>query len=57
MDSSGSPRNREKCEEDADNDDLLGGVFAFSEEGEKLKTLYSTVLVLFLLMVSNVNVL
>ena len=36
MDSSSSPPNREKCEEDGDNDDLLGGVFAFSEEGENL---------------------
>ncbi|XP_015875268.3 autophagy-related protein 18h [Ziziphus jujuba] len=32
-DSSGSPCDREKCEEDGDNDDMLGGVFAFSEEG------------------------
>ncbi|XP_024031449.1 autophagy-related protein 18h isoform X2 [Morus notabilis] len=30
---SSSPCDREKCEEDGDNDDMLGGVFAFSEEG------------------------
>ncbi|GAV63227.1 WD40 domain-containing protein/BCAS3 domain-containing protein [Cephalotus follicularis] len=30
---SSSPCDREKSEEDADNDDMLGGVFAFSEEG------------------------
>ncbi|KAI4301849.1 hypothetical protein L6164_035089 [Bauhinia variegata] len=29
----GSPHGREKSEEDGDNDDLLGGVFDFSEEG------------------------
>ncbi|KAM0992157.1 hypothetical protein ACFX13_010618 [Malus domestica] len=29
-----SPCDREKSEEDDDNDDMLGGVFAFSEEGE-----------------------
>ncbi|KAI4350009.1 hypothetical protein L6164_010541 [Bauhinia variegata] len=29
----GSPRGREKSEEDGDNDDMLGGVFDFSEEG------------------------
>ncbi|XP_068341645.1 autophagy-related protein 18h-like [Pyrus communis] len=28
-----SPCDREKSEEDGDNDDMLGGVFAFSEEG------------------------
>ncbi|XP_022931761.1 autophagy-related protein 18h-like isoform X2 [Cucurbita moschata] len=33
VDSSGSPHYREKCEEDGDTDDMLGGVFAFSEEG------------------------
>ncbi|KAL0558388.1 hypothetical protein IC582_002950 [Cucumis melo] len=33
MDSSGSPHYREKSEEDGDTDDMLGGVFAFSEEG------------------------
>ncbi|KAF3454402.1 hypothetical protein FNV43_RR04849 [Rhamnella rubrinervis] len=33
VDSSSSPCDREKCEEDGDNDDMLGGVFAFSEEG------------------------
>lgn len=38
-DSSGSPCDREKCEEDGDNDDMLGGVFAFSEEGKNLKFL------------------
>ncbi|XP_020087344.1 autophagy-related protein 18h-like isoform X2 [Ananas comosus] len=32
-DSSSSPCEREKPEEDGDNDDMLGGVFAFSEEG------------------------
>jgi len=32
-DSSSSHCEREKPEEDGDNDDLLGGVFAFSEEG------------------------
>lgn len=33
VDGSSSPRDREKSEEDGDNDDMLGGVFAFSEEG------------------------
>ncbi|XP_060966883.1 autophagy-related protein 18h isoform X1 [Cannabis sativa] len=33
VDSSSSPCDGEKCEEDGDNDDMLGGVFAFSEEG------------------------
>ncbi|XP_022932458.1 autophagy-related protein 18h-like [Cucurbita moschata] len=33
IDSSGSPHYREKCEEDGDTDDMLGGIFAFSEEG------------------------
>ncbi|KAF5946188.1 hypothetical protein HYC85_016416 [Camellia sinensis] len=32
VDSSNSPCDKEKSEEDGDNDDLLGGVFAFSEE-------------------------
>ncbi|XP_062084636.1 autophagy-related protein 18h isoform X1 [Humulus lupulus] len=32
VDSSSSPCG-DKCEEDGDNDDMLGGVFAFSEEG------------------------
>jgi hypothetical protein len=32
-DSSSSHCEREKPEEDGDNDDMLGGVFAFSEEG------------------------
>ncbi|KAL5566171.1 hypothetical protein UlMin_029335 [Ulmus minor] len=31
MDSSSSPCDREKCEEDGDNDDMLGGVFSFSD--------------------------
>lgn len=30
-DGSGSPCDRDKSEEDGDNDDMLGGVFAFSE--------------------------
>ncbi|KAK9735381.1 hypothetical protein RND81_04G202600 [Saponaria officinalis] len=33
VDSSSSPREKEKSEEDGDNDDMLGGVFDFSEEG------------------------
>lgn len=33
VDSNSNPCEREKSEEDGDNDDLLGGVFAFSEEG------------------------
>lgn len=33
VDSGSSPCDREKSEEDEDNDDMLGGVFAFSEEG------------------------
>jgi hypothetical protein len=37
VDSSSSPCDREKSEEDGDNDDMLGGVFAFSEEGRALK--------------------
>jgi hypothetical protein len=37
-DSSSSHCEREKPEEDGDNDDMLGGVFAFSEEGNTLKS-------------------
>ncbi|RWV83736.1 hypothetical protein GW17_00054621 [Ensete ventricosum] len=33
-DSNSSHCEREKSEEDGDNDDMVGGVFAFSEEGE-----------------------
>ncbi|KAE8726383.1 Autophagy-related protein 18h [Hibiscus syriacus] len=33
VDSNSSPCEREKSEEEGDNDDMLGGVFAFSEEG------------------------
>ncbi|KAL9233274.1 hypothetical protein vseg_008295 [Gypsophila vaccaria] len=33
VDSTSSPREKEKSEEDGDNDDMLGGVFDFSEEG------------------------
>ncbi|KAG4167084.1 hypothetical protein ERO13_A13G172700v2 [Gossypium hirsutum] len=33
VDNSISPCDREKSEEEVDNDDMLGGVFAFSEEG------------------------
>ncbi|XVE62937.1 hypothetical protein DITRI_Ditri06bG0159400 [Diplodiscus trichospermus] len=33
IDSSSSPCDREKSEEEGDNDEMLGGVFAFSEEG------------------------
>ncbi|PSS24900.1 Autophagy-related protein like [Actinidia chinensis var. chinensis] len=33
VDSSNSPCDKEKYEEDGDDDDMLGGVFAFSEEG------------------------
>ena len=33
VDSSNSPCEKEKYEEDGDDDDMLGGVFAFSEEG------------------------
>lgn len=36
-DSSSSHCEREKPEEDGDNDDLLGGMFAFSEEGRNPK--------------------
>lgn len=34
--SNNSPCDKEKSEEDGDNDDMLGGVFAFSEEGRKV---------------------
>ncbi|KAF8392516.1 hypothetical protein HHK36_022859 [Tetracentron sinense] len=34
-DSSNSHYEREKPEEDGDNDDMLGGIFAFSEEGKE----------------------
>lgn len=37
VDSGCSPCDREKSEEDENNDDMLGGVFAFSEEGRNLK--------------------
>lgn len=40
IDSNNSPCDREKSEEDGDNDDMLGGVFAFSEEGRKLKNIF-----------------
>ncbi|KAK8508835.1 hypothetical protein V6N13_090788 [Hibiscus sabdariffa] len=33
VDSNSSPCEREKSEEEGDNDDMLGGIFAFSEEG------------------------
>ncbi|CAK9174681.1 unnamed protein product [Ilex paraguariensis] len=33
IDSSNSPYEKEKSEEDAESDDMLGGVFSFSEEG------------------------
>ncbi|MCD9639045.1 hypothetical protein HAX54_023325 [Datura stramonium] len=33
MDSSGSPCNKEKPDDDGESDDMLGGVFDFSEEG------------------------
>ncbi|GMJ11198.1 homolog of yeast autophagy 18 (ATG18) H [Hibiscus trionum] len=33
VDNSSSPCDKEKSEEEVDNDDMLGGVFAFSEEG------------------------
>lgn len=33
VDSSASPCNKANSEEDGDSDDMLGGVFAFSEEG------------------------
>ncbi|XP_057515043.1 autophagy-related protein 18h-like [Amaranthus tricolor] len=33
VDSSSSPREKAKSEEDGENDELLGGIFAFSEEG------------------------
>lgn len=36
-DSSSSHCEREKPEEDGDNDDMLGGVFAFSEEGNNIR--------------------
>ena len=37
VDSGCSPCDREKSEEDENNEDMLGGVFAFSEEGGNLK--------------------
>jgi len=37
VDSSSSPRGKEKSEEDGENDEMLGGVFAFSEEGTCFK--------------------
>lgn len=39
VDSNSSPCEREKSEE-GDNDDMLGGVFAFSEEGQYLIVLF-----------------
>ncbi|KAK8543005.1 hypothetical protein V6N13_136449 [Hibiscus sabdariffa] len=33
VDNSSNPCDKEKSEEEVDNDDMLGGVFAFSEEG------------------------
>lgn len=36
VDNNISPCDLEKSEEDGDNDDMLGGVFAFSEEGRIL---------------------
>ncbi|RVW53369.1 Autophagy-related protein 18h [Vitis vinifera] len=47
VDSGSSPCDREKSEEDENNDDMLGGVFAFSEEGTRF-TSY-----IFTLMTSN----
>jgi hypothetical protein len=39
-DSNSSHCEREKPEEDVDNDDMLGGIFAFSEEGSSQFTTY-----------------
>lgn len=41
VDSSGSPHYRDKSEEDGDTDDMLGGVFAFSEEGTKMGEIFN----------------
>lgn len=37
VDSNDSPPDAEKSEEDGDSDDMLGGVFAFSEEGTHME--------------------
>lgn len=39
VDSSGSHREREKIEDDGENEEMLGGIFSFSEEGRNLKLL------------------
>ncbi|KAE8725505.1 Autophagy-related protein 18h [Hibiscus syriacus] len=39
VDSNNSPCEREKSEEGGDDDDMLGGIFSFSEEGQYLKML------------------
>lgn len=36
VDSSSSHHEREQLEEDGENDEILGGIFCFSEEGKKL---------------------
>ncbi|KAF2307129.1 hypothetical protein GH714_024977 [Hevea brasiliensis] len=46
VDNNISPCDLEKSEEDADNDDMLGGVFAFSEEGRMLEVLYMKIFLL-----------
>ena len=40
VDSSSCPFERKKYEEEGDSDEMLGGVFAFSEEGKYLKVLF-----------------
>ena len=40
IDSSNSPCDREKTEEDVESDGMLGGVFAFSEEGVQSEKLF-----------------
>lgn len=40
VDSSSSPCEREKSEEEGDSDEMLGDIFAFSEEGKYLKVLF-----------------
>jgi hypothetical protein len=37
VDNNSSPCDVDKSEEDGDNDDMLGGVFSFSEEGMNLE--------------------
>lgn len=47
VDSNNSPCNRDKSEEECDNEDLLGGIFAFSEEGNYVDLICALLIMVF----------